>query len=458
MPRLLVITYLYPPAGSVGVHRLLRFLKWLPRLGWEPVVLTPRNAKPANLQPSLVPAVAGIEAHRTYSFEALNTGRALGGGDGGSVAPSWPVRALLRAPMGLWRQLAVPDPKLGWVPFAVSAGARLIRERRVDAIYVSGKPFSSYLIAARLGRRFGIPWVMDVRDLWALNRRTPDLNRWHGWMNRRLERDLVRRAAVVITNTPGNRQEFIRGYPDHPPDKFVTITNGYDRDEFEGTPPAAPERFTIGYTGTFYFDRESRTSENIFESHSPLFLFRALKRLVEGKPELRRSCRVVIAGPRGARVLDMARQHELDDIVEVPGWVSHADALALQRSSHLLFAVLARGDESRSWVPAKLYQYLGAGTPILALVPEGDAARIVRDTGAGTVVPPDDVDGIEAAIGDAYERFQRGRPAPVRNEEAVRRYEAESLTRQLVRELDRIAGRPWSEATKADAGLTRARA
>ena len=406
-------------------------------------MLTPRNAKPAALQPELTAAIAGVETCRTYSFELLNRGASIG-----LITPNARRSSLSRIcqylPNVAWQSVAVPDVKLGWVPFAIKAGTEMMRDRAFDAIYVSGKPFSSYLIAQHLGRRFGVPWVMDVRDLWALNRRTPEFNAWHAWANPRLERRCVREASAVIVNTPGNRREFVDAYPDCA-QKFVTITNGYDSDEFRGLAPDRPDVFTIGYTGTFYFNRSSRPPGEIFATHSPEFLFEALRRLLENDPAMRRRCQVVIAGPKCEPAGEMARRYGLSDVVRLLGWVSHERSLELQRASHLLLLVLARGQESKSWVPAKLYQYLGSGTPILGLIPGGDAAQILRESGAGTVVAPDDVEQIGRVLREAYDRHRAGITPPTADAQVVQRYEAGVLTRRLVEVLNDVAGKVRAE-------------
>ena len=449
MPRVLVIAYSYPPAGNVGVHRTLRFLKWLPRLGWDPVVLTPRNARGVNLQPSLLDRVGAVDVHRTYSFEALNPGKSIDRVRAGAIE-SRLQRYLWQLPRTIWKSVAVPDARLGWVPFGITGGTRVLRGLSVDAIYVTGKPFSSYLIADRLGRHFGLPWVMDVRDLWALNRRDPDTNWWHRQMNARLEERMVKRAAMVIANTPGNKREFVEAYATYGADKFVTITNGFDQDDFAGPAISRPENFTIVYTGTFYFGKQSKPSGEIFETHSPWFLFQALANLFAEDDEMRRRCRVVVAGPRCELAKELASRCGVSDIVQLKGWVSHRESLKLQRQAHLALLVLARGEQSRSWVPAKLYQYLGSGTPILALIPDGDAAQIIRETDAGVVVPPDGIAQIERVLRCAYARFRRGE-APARpSTTAVRQYEAEMLTRQLVDVLNRATGRFVGEPKRSD--------
>ncbi|MBX3441621.1 MAG: glycosyltransferase family 4 protein [Planctomyces sp.] len=449
MRRLLYITYLFPPANNVGVHRTVRFLKSLPECGWMPTVLTPDRPKVQGVEPSLVERLdSGLSVVRTGSMELLNYGRSL---DSESPSGNGWMETLLQPPRDLWRYLALPDEKLGWVPSAVRAGARLLRQQSFDAIFVTGKPFSSFWIGHRLSRRFGIPWVMDLRDLWTLNRRIEPKSRLHGRIESWMERRLVHSASAVIANTPGNREDFRQRYPECPADRFVTITNGFDRDDFAAETPKTPDRFVIGYAGNFYFRKQAKTGlyrrllgldrrrEELYETHSPRFLFQGLAELFRRRPELRSRVEVRMAGAKNSAIGAMARESGIEDRVTQLGWLTHADSMQMLQAAHLNCVVLSRGEESDGWIPSKLYQYLGSGTPILGLLPEGDAASIIRRTRTGRVAPPDDIariaDSLESMIAD----ISSGTIEPSDTAE-IERYEGRRLTADLARVLDAASG------------------
>lgn len=440
MKRVLVVSYLFPPTGDVGVHRTLRFIKWLPTFDWQPVVLTARNAKVQNLEPSLLEKVPqDVPVHRCYSFEALNAGTTVGATNGKTDASrtKWFLHAI---PGGLWSHLAVPDEKRGWVPFAVRSGARLANEHRFDAIYVTGKPFSSYLIGEALSRRLDIPWVMDLRDLWTLNRRVKPKNRWHAYWNPRLERRLVSSAAAVIANTPGNRDDFIRKFAECSADRFFTITNGYDRDDFRDLPRQKYEKFTISYSGAFYYRKKQARDKSIYETYSPRYLFQAIATLFAEDPGMQQRTQLVFTGSGCRKARGLVAEYGLESNVRLRGWISYRESLEVLLRSHLLPLMLSSGDESRGWIPSKLFQYIGAGTPVLAMVPQGDVADIVAETEAGEVVPPDDVDAIRDAVRRAYEQFVAGVTPSRYNVERVESYEARELSRKLASCLEEISG------------------
>jgi glycosyltransferase involved in cell wall biosynthesis len=453
MPKVLVVSYFFPPAGNVGVHRTLRFLKWLPEFGWQPVVLTPRNAKVPNLESSLLEKISpDLPIVRTSSFEALNYGTSLAGGRPRHL-PGVLQKLCIELPRDAWKYLSVPDEKLGWVPFATRVGRRVIAEHGISAIYVTGKPFSSYFIGDALARRTGIPWIMDLRDLWTLNQRLHPTTVLHGRVESRLESRFVHSAAAVIANTPGNRDDFIVNFPDCRPEKFVTITNGFDADDFEHLPRDKYDKFTIGYSGTFYFadDRPpglyrrllgfDRKRSELYDTYSPKFLFRALVELFAETPGMRARTEIVFTGPGCEKIRALVDEFGLADNVKLCGWIEYRESLAMLSRSHLLVLALSRGSESAGWIPSKLYQYLGAGSPILALVPPGDVADIVRDTNSGQAVEPDNVPAIKSALRAAFAEFAAGSSSFAPDAAAVARYEGRQLTEQLAGCLDRITGR-----------------
>jgi len=447
--RVLVVSYHFPPAGDVGIHRTLRFVKWLPHFGWEPIVLTTSNGKVQAIDRSMLDRVPQVEVHRTRSFELLNYGKSIDGREPRRV-PRLLSRLVCEPPRDLWKYFAVPDDKRGWVPYAVRAGAELVRSGGIDAVYVSGKPFSSYFIGERLGRRFGIPWIMDLRDLWTLNRRNRPRSRWRSWAERRLERRFVRSASAVIANTPDNRRDFMAAYSECDPRKFLAITNGYDREDFSGLCEEKYEKFTIAYSGAFYFANRRRPSlyrrllgldhrrRELLETYSPHCLFEALHNLFARRSELKDCIQVVMSGPGCGKIRGLPERYGLEQNVKPLGWLTYREAVEMVKRAHVSLLVLSRGEESRGWIPSKLFQYLGSGNPLIALVPDGDVREIVRRTQAGVTLEPDDVAGAEQAILDMYERYRDSTEAYRPDWKSVEQYEARQLTGQLADCLDGV--------------------
>ncbi|MBD3334673.1 MAG: glycosyltransferase, partial [Candidatus Eisenbacteria bacterium] len=243
--RVLFIAYYFPPSGGSGVQRPLKFVKYLERFGWEPVVLT---VKESAAFPARDPALAAdippsTEIHRTpiwephTIFQRLTGSRRGGAVDVDTVARwdrlSFPARCLSR----IRATLFVPDARIGWFPFAVSRARAIHRRRPVDAVLSTGPPFTAHLIGRSVARRIGRPWVADYRDPWTHAAFYPPRPGWVRRLDRRLEGRCLARADRNIVVVPAMRDEFLADHPRLAPHRFAVIPNGYDPDDFPDPPP-----------------------------------------------------------------------------------------------------------------------------------------------------------------------------------------------------------------------------
>ncbi len=438
MKKLLVIAYFFPPAGAVGVYRTLKFIKYLPELGWEPVVLTASNGKYPTFDPSLLELVpAGTKVVRSRSFERFNEGfdRPQETSSTRTLSSRIQTRVYL-----VWNWFALPDTRLGWVPSALRAARRLIREHGIHHVYISGSPFSSFLIGALLKRSRGVRVAIDYRDPWTQNL---DYARGTGLrrsVDRRLEAWVARRSDLVISNTRFNdtrmADEFGGGQPR---EKFIAIHNGFDAEDFDPIPRTRNEKFTITYAGAFYYSIGSNftggAGDEVMKTYSPLYFFEALEAFFARRPEVKANTRVRFMGVLGHGYDPIIHERGLDSVVERLGYIGYDEHLRVLKNSDVLLLVLSRGEKSRGWVPSKFYQYLGTGNPILALAPEGEVREILRETKAGVCVGPDDVGGASRAIEELYEAWAAG-TAVARRSDAANAYERRELTAKLARALD----------------------
>jgi len=437
--KLLVIAYFFPPAGAVGVYRTLKFVKYLPEFGWQPVVLTVANGKFPVYDESLLKLVpAGVEVHRCRSWEALNEGW------NGPAATT--TRRTLRARVHTrlylaWNWLAVPDPKIGWVRPASREAERIARSQGIEHVYISGSPFSSFLVGPRLKQRLPVRVAVDYRDPWTQNldylRRTP----LHRAIDHALERRVVRDSDLVISNTNYNNRrmadEFGRGAT---PGRFVAIHNGFDAEDFASIRRVRQERFTITYAGAFYYsvgsDFSGRAGDDAMQTYSPLYFFEALEQFFARRPEAKASTRVRFMGVLGQGYDPAIRARGLEAVIERVGYVDYEEHLRVLKQSDVLLLVLSRGERSRGWIPSKFFQYLGTGNPVLALAPEGEVREILAATGAGVAVGPDDVAAASRAVETFYDRWKNGTSIAPPDASTVAAYERRNLTARLARALD----------------------
>ncbi len=429
MKRVLFITYYFPPSGGSGVQRPLKFVKYLPAYGWRPTVLTvdPKDAAYPSLDAGLeaeVPPEAVVRrtpAWDPYAAYARLLGKrkrdTVGVGFNKLAAGGW-KDALARWVRG---NVFLPDARVGWVPFGIREGRRLLAREPFDMICTSGPPHSMHLIARSLKRTTGTPWVADLADPWtdisyyhALPRTAP-ARRLEAW----LERTTLAAADAVVSVTEGFGALLRRRAPLR---RYATIYNGFDEADLDPAPPPPPdpERFVVAHVGMLSAVQ-----------HSP-GLVEALGARVRRDPAWARRLVARFVGHTDAAILEAFRQAGLGPNLDVVGYVPHAEALDYMRRADLVLAAVQQTPANEGIVPAKVFEYLRVGAPVLGLAPpEGDLARILRETGGGAAFAHADADAIGAYLDEAFARSLRGARAapadPARLAPYDRRFQAGQL-------------------------------
>ena len=430
MRRVLMVTYFFPPLGGGGIQRVLKFATYLPRAGWQPVVVTPRNADYEPMDPDLVSKIPSeAEVHRSFCWEPSRIYRWLvrvtryqptnGGPPVGRTAVG---SSSAKPQVGRWARLAYllffPDMQLFWIPFAVRSAIRAHRALPVSVIYSSSPPVSTHLIAGLVKRSTGLPWVADFRDPWIGNAFAPELARPQRWLRARVERWIVHRADRVVFATPSLTGAYAARYPDVA-SRFVTITNGYDAADLRAV-RAVPEDgpiFRLAYVGSLYGQNELR-----------IFLA-GLQEFLASQPAERQRLRVEFVGLLSAHNQAIADWYSaperLGDVVAFAGFVPQQEALRRLESANAALLLVAGDPGMNIFVAGKLYEYLGADKPVLAMVPEGDARAILRDLDWGVITEPN-----ANAVAEGLGRLLAA-PAPERPADPDRRYERTQLAAQL---------------------------
>ena len=398
--RLLILCYFYPPLGGGGVHRVLGFTRHLPDHGWDCTIVCAGEddywVKDASLS-AQVPA--GTEVIRVTGGSALAALLRMRRG-GGSGRRSGRAFAGLRSLSDWW---LLPDSYAGWSRRAAAVASRRIARGGVDAVLTSSPPDSVHLAGLELRRRLAVPWVADFRDPWiALHFRTPP-TAWHRRRHAAMERRVVESADLVLAASRTHADDVSRGANaagGPVPRRLEHLPNGYEPAADEAAPAMDADRFTLAFTGTLSLMPETEV------------LLEALHDLLARRPEARRRLRATLAGPFDSGYADRALALGLTGIVEFTGPRPHAETRALQRRADLLLLWKPRGAGYRTMVPGKLYEYLDAGRPVLALLdPDDEAAALVRE-GGGEVLPPGRREPLAAAIERHYLAWKEGGHAP----------------------------------------------
>lgn len=435
----LIIAYEFPPAANVGIYRPVKFAQYLPASGWAPVVLTVTNGKFPKYDERLLGIVPkGLRIYRAPSFELFNYGE-------NKKRRITEKRGLLARVYvrlcEIWNFLAIPDNKVLWVPAATVTALRIIKRENISCVFATGKPFSSFIIGYLLKRMRGVRLVIDYRDPWtqniAYNRRT----RLHAWIDRRLEQAMIHASDKVVANTQHNEEMLVRDFGSRDArDKFTTIHNGFDSEDFVRAETRKPSKFTITYAGVFYASDPASSKDgpgaDVMKTYSSFYFFEALKKLAPRRPDIIEDLRVNFMGMFAKRQEDIIRRLGLENVVRVLGFLDYEEHLAVLKGSNALLLVLSSGERSRGWIPSKFFSYLGSGKPILGLVPEGEVRDIMREARAGLFVDPDDVDGTAEALIELYDGFYKKGVPFIRDEAKIAKFDRKYLTALLVRALE----------------------
>jgi len=430
--RVLIITYYWPPSGGAGVQRFLKFVKYLPQFGIDPVVLTCANPTYPIQDPTLVADIPeGVPVYHARTIEPFRIyGKVSGTTPEEAASPatvlgSWD-NSLQRAARWLRANLFVPDARAGWVPFVRLKARDLIGKYQIETVVTTGPPHSTHFAGRWLKKRTGIRWVADFRDPWTdihYNRVLPRT----GFTRRRdlrMEMSILQQADEVTVTAPGTARYFAEKVER----SYHTIPNGFDPDDFPAANRIQEEKkepFLIRHVGS------------ITETCLPHNLLAAVRSLSQIP------IKVEFVGMVHPRLHDLIREFGLETRVTVRPYVPHKKATALMQQSDVNVVVVHRSDDSRILIPGKLYDYLYAGRPVMVIgPPDGDTAQIVRDCGMGQAFDYEDAAGPENWIrhlAGVHHTTTHSETATITyppleaDENEIARYARPELTRRLTR-------------------------
>ncbi len=416
--KALIVSLYFPPAGGGGVQRPLKLATHLPELGIETHVLAPDDPKWVHRDDELqAPTLAWVHRARYVGPRGRKPAEELHGTAG-----------LERAAKQLQlagRRLLVPDENVSWNATAIPAAIRIVRNEGIDVVLTTSPPSSVHLIGAAVKRATGIPWVADLRDsVVAHPHRDADrlLVRVKEQGEHAVAR-LVTRYADAVTCVSDAIADEVRERS--PRGQVLTIANGADFDDFAGLERHPSERFRLTHTGSFFGKRDPRP------------FLTALQR--SGLDDVV----VRFLGDFRSSDREWAETLDLGDRLELIPYASRRRALELQRDSEaLLLLIPEAGGRGKGVLSGKVFEYLAAERPILAVVPpDGAAAGLIRDAGAGVVVAPEDVDGMVDALRGLHARWRAGEleETPLA-EEWKRRVSRRARSEEIARVLEEVVG------------------
>lgn len=428
--KVLIISYYWPPAGGAGVQRWLKFAKYLPEFGWEPIVYTPENPESPALDPSLLNDVrrqATVlktpiwEPFDWYKkFTGKNKNEKLGAGflsENASVGFSEKVARWIRG------NFFIPDAKCFWIRPSVQYLSHYLRENPVDLIVSTGPPHTTHMIAMKLKKKLKLKWIADFRDPWTEIDFFDQL-KLSGWARRkhhRLEKQVICNADQIITVGRTLSESFEKRYGA----KVCTLTNGYDEDDFPKDNKVIPDpaRFSLVHVGSINKDRNHR------------IFWQALQELVAENESFRQAIEVHFIGKTDLEVKNDAERFQLSRFVRYTPYLDHNQVLEQEQKASVLFLPVNNTPNAKGILTGKLFEYLASRRPVLAIAPrDGDLAAVLSEAQAGMVSDFDDKDGFKNNLLSLFRKYQSGSLST--SQSGIEAYSRRNLTCSLANEMN----------------------
>ena len=443
MKKVLVILYYWPPAGGSAVQRWLKFCKYLPEYGWEPIVIAPENAHYTDLDPDLgqeIPENIQIlkvpirEPHKLYKkFVGLNKDEEIGAYMTLKSEPKGLARIKNEISVWIRSNVFIPDARFLWVNPTFRFLKRYLKHNPVDAIITTGPPQSVHLIGLKLKSVLNIPWIADFRDPWTSTdlHTALKLSRYAEKKHLRLESKVIRSADLIIAIGNDMKDEFSRlGAKE-----IAVITNGYDDPDLPEEPVDPDNVFSIVHLGTLHATRNSNA------------LWKILSEKAASDENFARELKINLIGTVDFKVIKEIEALGLGKNLSLAKFVRHQEGIEILRRSQVLLLLINKSNNAKGVITGKLFEYLAAARPVLLIGPvDGDAAGIVSETGCGLVAAFEDEEMIRKHIDHFFVLYQQN--ALNVQPGSIERFSRRSLTQRLSGELDRITALPVNQHAK----------
>ena len=418
--KVLIITYYWPPAGGPGVQRWLKFVKYLPEYGVEPVVLIPENATYPIIDESLlneIPSAVEIlklPIKEPYALASLLSKNKTDNLASGVISEEKKQTLIERLLLFVRGNLFIPDARVSWVRPAVAFLEDYLANHSIDAIITTGPPHSLHVIGDRLKQTTRLKWIADFRDPWTtIGYHTAlKLSGYAKNKHEKLEKQVLNNADQIIVTSRKTQEEF-QSKTNKP---ITVITNGYD--SYKRTAQPKDKTFTLAHIGSLLSKRNPNT------------LWKVLQELISENSEFKTYFKLQLAGIVSDEVITSLKDNNLLTYVEHLGYVSHEKAQELQQTAQVLLLLEIDSEDTRAIIPGKIFEYMVSETPILAIGPEdSDVENLLKTTNTGVYATATDGDAIKELLTTYFQHFLNGhlKSSPI----GLNQFSRKELTKKL---------------------------
>lgn len=405
MRKVLLIAYYFPPLGLSGVQRPLKFAKYLPENGWQPVILTHEGDNFYALDESLSEELEAMDLP-VYRTKARKKAKSL------DMPPHW-LQKTGRWIKSLWN---IPDSKSSWKFPALQLADRIIKEHEIEVIFATAPPYTNFLIGRDLSLKYNLPLVIDYRDTWTDNKFNFFPTPYHKMKAVQMEGSVIDTASKVTVVSRHSKELLIKRYPHLTHEDVTIIPHGFDPEDIESSIEKDDDKLVFLHLGSFLDDR------------TPKYFLKALKNFLNKKPEAKDKIKLKLVGAPRKNHKKLPKKFKLENLVEQINYLPHKDAAKQLLIADVLWVMI--NDDIRT--PGKLYEYFGARKTLLITAPDGNMKQLAQSSKAAITTQAKNVKEIEQAIESIYDKWVAG-TLPIPSKEFSEKYNRQILTNQLAR-------------------------
>jgi glycosyltransferase involved in cell wall biosynthesis len=422
MPKkVLIICYYWIPAGGPGVQRWLKFVKYLPSFGYQPIVYIPENPSYPIIDEAIeneIPKEVTIIKQKIvepYTWAAKLSKKDSKTISSGLIAPAKKQSLLQKILLWIRGNLFIPDARVLWVKPSVKFLQKYIKENEIDKVITTGPPHSLHLIGLRLQKKLNIKWIADFRDPWTTigYHKELKLSKFATQKHLKLEQEVLRNANHILVTSPTTKKDFekITNQP------ITVITNGYDTVLMPKVP--MDEKFTLSHIGS------------LLSGRNPINLWEVLNELCNEIDGFKTDFQLNLIGKVSETILDTLIKYSLNENTNVIGYVSHQEAINYQKKSQILLLIEIDSKDTECIIPGKLFEYMVSNRPIIAIGPEkSDIQEIILKTNTGVYFNYQENERLKNQILEYYIDYKNGKLKA--HGIGLQYYSRENLTKQLV--------------------------